>query len=421
MQLGWIDFSKEDKDKALKVMWLLKESDVLDELGFGVLRNAFANDFFPGISTLHTRPKYLYLVYYMLLDFQKKCRDQNGSKIPFDVNPSVFKEKMRKLIDSEEHSVKNCLIKNKCEEGVFGSSKKQESYWVDRTPLVVYWTGLRTYGFLKKKENLVSYNDVLVFFYEIAKDKDAKKNTWKKLRTDDEDEHNLGKSFSSPLNEFKYDSNWKKNAVIDLSNEEAKDLKNRIINGEFSKNSLFALLLKMNDLSDVFYKMDFATFVNVYKNQFPDEVKEKLVLATQLNDFYNMVMVRYSFLLDKERFKDNWEKMAKDALKICRQFNPQKIYSVMNIHRDPLEIFLNNLKKAIPVAIESGDYREVDRLIKERELKKKKEKNAKIGHPDRISSQDLKKYENMTNLRFNFRFDRAKQYIEDIKKGLNNA
>ena len=423
MQLGWIDFSKEDKDKALKIMRLLKESGVLDELGFGVLRNAFANDFFPGISTLHTRPKYLYLIHYMLLDFQKKCREQKDPRVRFDSNPSVFKAKMRKEINEEERKVKNCLIKNKCKEGVFGITGRKEEDWVDRTPLVVYWTGLRTYGFLKKqdKEGSISYNDVLVYFYDIAKDKDAKKNALNKSRKADTDEHNLGSSLSSPLNNFKYDLEWEKKAVIDLSKDEARDLKERIIKGEQSKNSLFALLLKMNDLPDISYEMGFDDFVNTYKNFFPYEIKEKLVLATQLNDFYNMVMVRYSFLLDKERFKDNWKDMKKDAEKICQRFNSDKIYSVMNLHSDPLKIFLDNLKKAIPIAIKSGNYREVDRLIKERELKKKKEKHAKIDHPDRISKQDLEKYEDVTNLRFNFRFNNAKQYIKDIRKGLNNA
>ena len=34
MQLGWIDFSKEDKSNALNVINSLKDKGVLDELGF---------------------------------------------------------------------------------------------------------------------------------------------------------------------------------------------------------------------------------------------------------------------------------------------------------------------------------------------------------------------------------------------------
>ena len=51
MQLGWIDFSKEDRQKALDVINLLSEQGAVDELGIGIIRDAFANYFFPGTST----------------------------------------------------------------------------------------------------------------------------------------------------------------------------------------------------------------------------------------------------------------------------------------------------------------------------------------------------------------------------------
>lgn len=58
MQLGWIDFSKEDRQKAFDVINLLSEQGAVDELGIGVIRDAFANYFFPGTSTIQTRAKY---------------------------------------------------------------------------------------------------------------------------------------------------------------------------------------------------------------------------------------------------------------------------------------------------------------------------------------------------------------------------
>lgn len=57
MQLGWIDFSKEDRQKAFDVINLLSEQGAVDELGIGVIRDAFANYFFPGTSTIQTRAK----------------------------------------------------------------------------------------------------------------------------------------------------------------------------------------------------------------------------------------------------------------------------------------------------------------------------------------------------------------------------
>ena len=87
MQLGWLDFSKQDKSNAMNVIRSLDEPGVLDELGFGIIRNAFANDFFPGTSTLHTRSKNLYLTYYMLYEYQKKCVD---GKYSSEVHPKYW-------------------------------------------------------------------------------------------------------------------------------------------------------------------------------------------------------------------------------------------------------------------------------------------------------------------------------------------
>ena len=55
MQIGWIDFSKSDRDKVLGVIQLFAEQTAMDELGIGTVRDAFANIFFPGTSTIQTR------------------------------------------------------------------------------------------------------------------------------------------------------------------------------------------------------------------------------------------------------------------------------------------------------------------------------------------------------------------------------
>ena len=65
MQLGWVDFSKEDREKVLDVMSLLQEQGAVDELGIGLVRDGFANYFFPGTSTVQTRAKYFLIIPYV--------------------------------------------------------------------------------------------------------------------------------------------------------------------------------------------------------------------------------------------------------------------------------------------------------------------------------------------------------------------
>ena len=70
MPLGWIDFSKSERNKVLSVLTLLSEEGTLDELGIAPIRDGFANLFFPGTSTIQTRAKYFMIVPYALKDLE---------------------------------------------------------------------------------------------------------------------------------------------------------------------------------------------------------------------------------------------------------------------------------------------------------------------------------------------------------------
>ena len=59
--LGWIDFSDEDQKRAQDYLRSLSEGTI-DELGFGIIRDASADLFFPATSTIMTRARYFVLV-----------------------------------------------------------------------------------------------------------------------------------------------------------------------------------------------------------------------------------------------------------------------------------------------------------------------------------------------------------------------
>ena len=69
---GWIDFSDKERRQMLDVVQLFSERDTRDELGIGTIRDAFSGYFFPGTSTIQTRPKYMLLVPWVYLDLEKK-------------------------------------------------------------------------------------------------------------------------------------------------------------------------------------------------------------------------------------------------------------------------------------------------------------------------------------------------------------
>ncbi|MGN0115201.1 MAG: DUF6361 family protein, partial [Acutalibacteraceae bacterium] len=80
MQLGWIDFSKTERNKIMNVLDLLSEKGTLDELGIAPIRDGFANLFFPGTSTIQTRAKYFFAVPYALKQLEKSS-ETNPNRI----------------------------------------------------------------------------------------------------------------------------------------------------------------------------------------------------------------------------------------------------------------------------------------------------------------------------------------------------
>ena len=59
---GWLDFSDRDRQRSMDVVDLFHEENTRDELGLGVIRDAFADRLFPGTSTIQTRVRYFILL-----------------------------------------------------------------------------------------------------------------------------------------------------------------------------------------------------------------------------------------------------------------------------------------------------------------------------------------------------------------------
>ena len=133
MQLGWIDFSKTERNKILSVLDLLSQDGTLDELGIAPDRDGFANLFFPGTSTIQTRAKYFFLVPYAIKQLERSD----------ETNSNKF---LRELNEIERECAQRLLDKNEKEGGIIGRVSLKNGKWVKRTPADIYWAGLRKYG-----------------------------------------------------------------------------------------------------------------------------------------------------------------------------------------------------------------------------------------------------------------------------------
>lgn len=140
--IGWIDFSSEHRDKVRTVIGLLSAPGVIDELGIGVVRDAFADRMFPGISTIQTRPKYFTLTALLLKDYEENEKPKTRAR-PFS-----------RYLEEEEKWCRIQMVKNARESdgddlGVIGGTfQMRKDRDVVRRASSVYWNGLRQFGFV---------------------------------------------------------------------------------------------------------------------------------------------------------------------------------------------------------------------------------------------------------------------------------
>ena len=142
--IGRIDFSSEHRDKVRTVIDFLSAPGVIDELGIGVIRDSFADQMFPGLSTIQTRAKYFTMTAILLRDYQ----DQEKPKRRPKSLERYLEEKEKccriQLVEAHGEGRQNLGIIG----GTFGLSTQQD---VIRKPSSIYWNGLRQFGFVSPK------------------------------------------------------------------------------------------------------------------------------------------------------------------------------------------------------------------------------------------------------------------------------
>jgi hypothetical protein len=127
--LAWIDYDAAERDRMQRILALFKERDTRDELGLGAIRDSFADQLFPGTSTIQTRLRYFLFVpwVYRLLELEQ-------------VPSARATERAREM----EIAITNAVLgANPNAAGVVG---RLAGGGLKRLPSSVYWAGMGTWG-----------------------------------------------------------------------------------------------------------------------------------------------------------------------------------------------------------------------------------------------------------------------------------
>jgi uncharacterized protein DUF6361 len=146
--LGWLDLGEEDQKRAKNYLADFRTEETIDELGFGIMRDALAEQFFPATNTVMTRARYLIFVpaLYLKVESERPSGARASSRM---IN---LENRLRVALDRPEV------------DGVIGRRAKED---LARFPSNVYWNSLKRLGiFLRPTWSQSYYHDHLQQFYE---------------------------------------------------------------------------------------------------------------------------------------------------------------------------------------------------------------------------------------------------------------
>jgi hypothetical protein len=405
--IGWIDFSPTHRNRVGSVLDLLKPEGMVDELGMGTIRDALANEMFPGISTIQTRARYFFIIHYILYEYQAAKPAQRRGKSP------------SKFLEDREYEVMWQLAERYSYvegQGVIGITKRYPEK-IARRPSTIYWNGLNTYKFIDTQglsaETFLNRStnktvESLLSSVQLSDDTPG----------DDRDaEHeNLFRIKIEP----KLD--WNDNETLDLLKDEADFFNDRIIS--IAKNKLIAELLLDNSLWQIF--TDANSFMQFAKAAVSQNISEKLkATLTLAHDFSELMYgsnIAYNCQLQQKKFNNNcyeedWENWLQDIqsnMLDFENFNPDVLFGYATSTRRTTIQFVKEWWEQTQLGFTNLKKR--DELIQHQELMVKRGKARLIYN----KTDDVKENNWIGLTYFNYRYNQARTILNDIRTGLTN-
>lgn len=403
--IGWIDFSPAHRNRIGSVLDLLRPEGMVDELGLGTIRDASANQLFPGISTIQTRAKYFFIISYILYDYQTAKPAQRRGKTPSKYLEDKEYEIMWQLAEKYNYVEGN---------GVIGITKKKP-YKIVRRPSAIYWNGLYTYHFIDThglaaesflKQAVNPSMESLLSYVPLGDDSTG----------DDADAEfeNLFRIKVSPK------LNWNENLTLDLLKDEAEFFQDRITS--IAKNKLIAELLIDDKLWQTFINADnFMQFARVAVSlSISDSLKMMLTLAHDFSELMYGAHLAYNCQLHHKVFNsefydsywDKWQQSVKGNMLDYKYFNPDLLFGYSITTRGTTTKFVKEWWEQTQLNFPDLDKRDI--MVTQQEAIVKGSK-ARLRWD---KTDDIKENKWLGLRHFDYRFNQARTILKDIRTGL---
>jgi len=389
VQLGWIDFSKEERNQLISILQKIGTQTAVDELGIGAIRDAFSNILFPGISTLQTRAKYFVLIPYIFSQAETKSFQTK-------------REAMQYIHSREDELVKVLIEQSKKNElGIIGRTSFHQGKTVKLKPSSIYWSGLQTMGILRK--SYLSKEDVCGLLVSKNRKKD---HIILKMKDDDGVGDDTDAAHSElllfdPVGES-YD--FMKEAKIALTYPEANYLERHFIKS--TKGSLLEYMIREKDVS--------RTFQDVEVNRLPEPLASEVALAKVFSGFIYTAYLLYNIIYAE----GCGETAAAEELRVefderMENYHPIDLDSILEDTACTNRTYTVEFLRAFDRYMQVKDENSARALVIQRE-KQIKGNRAKLNRPEQYA------YSRVHQNLLDYRYGTARQIVMDILEGLED-
>lgn len=402
MQLGWVDYSREERETIKELLKVLGESGSLDELGVGIVRDSISDLLYPGTSVLHTRAKY----YILIPELFKKAM-KSGLTTSSEV---------RNLINTDQDRIARALRRAIDEEtgtkaaGIIGGRSDRG---VKMKPTRIYWNALRTTEILCNSD--MSFDDACS---AVAGYNRKTQNIVIKYESENDggDADDVGAGnfalFTAPYKERIED--YLENPTLHLRKDEADYLRTQFLHVPVMKNTLMEYCLKTKTSYQGVALDDIPT------EGMPEVLAHNLELATEFANFiygayivYNLLFIEnggeYATAEEKSRLENKYRDWKKKSPGLPHRDEILKFVRNHEHYKAALRDFLIRFESAVKNNTTDSCSDEEKRIIRQREQACKSVK-AKIG-------KDYP-YQEIQSSPMNYRHGTGQTIISDILKGM---
>ena len=421
MNMGWVDYSRQERETIKELIKMLGETTALDELGVGIIRDSISDLLYPGLSVLHTRAKYYVLIPALFHKaLQGNLTTAGEVRRQIDGDQDEIARALRQVIDEQTQT------KFK---GIIGGRSDRP---VKMKPVRIYWNALRTTGILRNPK--LSYDDAchLVANYN----KNHQNLSVKKAATGANRDDMLGGDagyvaqqsldlFTIPccqgLDEFL------QQATLYLTKEEAKYLYQGFLQAPIMKDTLLEYCLQQRK---AYQGVSLADMLEILKkdSKVSQKLRDHLTLAVEFADFIYGAYVVYRLMYwdnggpdaDGEQLEYLQEEYADWRARMKQLPSEERLESLWKIlalvpGRDHYKASVQQFLRQFNEAVSRNPSKTVcspqeKKIIREREISCKKDK-AKLG-------KKKYPYQLIHEAPMNYRHYIAQVIIDDIVKGL---